>query len=169
MKTSSCSSDRENLCKYLSRKVLPYSTHFIGFLFLLNDLWDDRVVIFLWHVQSTIRALISPFTHFPQIYDTQSRIVSDVHGVGCGIYDRSHSRDMEQVGAREWMRVRSNLLPVVHGRSHHARLLAGVAVHALRILSNLARGLEASQAASNDGTAGRNVRLEIRSSKLTRH
>lgn len=52
------------------------------------------------------------------------------------------------------------------GWRHHTSLLVGMALHALRVLPNLARSLKTSQAITDDRATGRNIRLEICSSEL---
>lgn len=100
-----------------------------------------------------------------QIHDATDCFVLDGHWMVCWFHHRRHSSDLEQVGSGARVRVRSDLLSMVHGRRHYTRVLTRMAVHALRVLSDMARGVKASKAAPNDGPAGRNVGLEIGASK----
>lgn len=103
-----------------------------------------------------------------QIHDAKNRFSFNGHWVAGGFHHRGDSRHLEQVGTCTRVRVRPDLLPLVHGRRHHARLLPRLALHALRVLPNLARGVEASEESPDDGAAGRNIRLEIRASEFNK-
>jgi hypothetical protein len=101
-----------------------------------------------------------------QIHDTKNCFMFNGDGVDRWLCNCNNSSDLEQMGPNTRMRIRSNLLPVVHGRCHHTGFLTCLVVHAFRILSDMARSIEASEATSYDRATGRNIRLEICSSKI---
>lgn len=100
-----------------------------------------------------------------QIHDAADRFVLDGYWLASGLHHRRHPRHLEQVGRSQRMRVRPDFLPMVHGRCHHARVLPRVVLHAVCVLSDLARGVEASEESPNNRTTRGNIRLEIGASE----
>lgn len=144
-----------------------------------------RIFIELWNVEQWIswyvakyraymNSNIFPFSNstifslyqlFSQIHDTKACLESDCARLARGSHDSSDSVDMEQVGVRSRMWIRRNILSLVHGRCDNADILACMARDALCLLSNMARSIEASEAAEDTGTAGR-IGLEECASKF---